>query len=78
MLVTRSQTRRNYEDLVDLSDLFLAHSNPTELTLSVDSTLKVDNRAGVEVPIIRLGRAELVTAQKTDSTLSTCVEGGSI
>ncbi len=65
---------RNYEDLVDLSDSFLARSNPTELTLSVDSAVKVDNSAGAEVPIIRLGRAELATAQKTDSTLSTCVD----
>ncbi len=71
--VTRSQMG-NYEDLVDLSDSFLACSSPTEFTVSVDSAVKVDNGAGVEVPIIRLGRAELTAAQRTDSTLTTCVD----
>ncbi|RXN37223.1 Isoaspartyl peptidase [Labeo rohita] len=55
--VTRSQAR-NYEDLVDLSDTFLAHSNPTELALSVDSAGKVGSDAGAEVPLIKLGRSE--------------------
>ncbi len=44
--VTRSQMG-NYEDLVDLSDSFLACSSPTEFTVSVDSAVKVDNGAGV-------------------------------
>ncbi|KAI2661959.1 Retrovirus-related Pol polyprotein from transposon 17.6 [Labeo rohita] len=71
--VTRSQAR-NYEDLVDLSDTFLAHSNPTELALSVDSAGKVGSDAGAEVPLIKLGRAELAAAQKTDSSLSTSID----
>ncbi|KAL0152767.1 hypothetical protein M9458_052490 [Cirrhinus mrigala] len=71
--VTRSQAR-NYEDLVDLSDTFLAHSNPTELALSVDTAGQVGSDAGAEVPLIKLGRAELAAAQKTDSSLSTSID----
>lgn len=71
--VTRSQTREN-EDQVDLSDSFLVRSSPTEFALSVDSAVKLDKDAGAEVPIVRLGRAELAAAQKTDSSLAIWVD----
>lgn len=71
--VTRSQTRE-YEDQLDLSDSFLVRSSPTEFALSVDSAVKLDKDAGAEVPIVRLGRAELAAAQKTDSSLAICVD----
>lgn len=40
----------------------------------MDSAVKLDKDAGAEVPIVRLGRAELAAAQKTDSSLAICVD----
>lgn len=49
-VVEHSQTRK-FEEVVNLSESFLA-LDPTELTLSVDSAIKVGNDVdAVEIPI---------------------------
>lgn len=71
--VTRLQSRK-FADTVDLSDSFLLSSKPTELSLSVsDNVLERSSDVRTQGQIV-VGRTQLSTAQKADSSLSHCIK----
>lgn len=72
--ITRSQSQK-FADTVDLSDSFLLSSKPTELSLSVnDNVLETNSDVFNQGQTVTIGGKQLSTAQKSDSTLSHCIE----